>query len=119
MEPHRWPALGEFDFSVVGESHYQRELEQLAAQWPPGQPFEVQIVLDDDHPHDKMAVSVRHEGTVIAHMSRADARSYRRRLGALRIGSQPATCDAVLTGGFQKAEGRAFYGVQLDIKPFD
>lgn len=117
--PHTWPALGEFDFSVVGEANYQRALSALAAEFGTRSEFDVQIIPESDNPHDNMAVAIRRNGSTLAYMARGDARSYRRRLSSLRIGRGPATCSAMVIGGHQTASGTASYGLVLDIKPFD
>lgn len=117
--PHTWPALGDFEFEVVGESHYQRAIESLVRMHGTWTEFEVQIVPEIDNPHDHMAVAIKRDGQLLAYMARRDARSYRRRLASLRLGRGPATCGARIIGGHQTAAGPAMFGLQLDIKPFD
>jgi hypothetical protein len=119
----RWPALGEFDFEVVGESHYQQALRRLA------QPHDehgadkqcvAELIPERDNPHDPQAVRVAIDGNTVGYLSRDDARSFRRRLSSRKRGGQVTACDAVIRGGGVRDDGeRLFYGVWLDIKPFD
>ena len=118
-----WPSLGDFDFEVVGESHYQKALAKLAGDHGDQSPnLQVKAVLipDNKNPHDDKAVRVEVEGYTVGHLSRDDARSFRRRLGAKKLGVVPTGCDAIIMGGYLARDGtRASYGVSLDIKPFD
>ncbi|MCP5319976.1 MAG: hypothetical protein H7A12_04015 [Pseudomonadales bacterium] len=44
----------------------------------------------------------------------------RRLLGQKRLSGVNATCDALVVGGGTRRNGeKLFYGVKLDIKPFD
>lgn len=116
--PMHWTNDGAFDFDVVGESHYQRAISQLHTQYADGE-FVAQLVPEENE-HDSSAVAVYGDGMKVGHLSRDDARSFRRRLGAKRLTGQTTTCPAIITGGFEKADGtRAMYGVQLDMKPFE
>lgn len=116
---HRWPSLGEFNFPVVGESFYQGALAALAHQHGTRTTFAVLLVLDNDNPHDPQAVAVMTQGERLGHLSRQDARSYRRRLSALRLSELPATCDAQLIGGPTSTDPARSYGLLLDLKPFE
>jgi hypothetical protein len=118
-----WPALGEYEFEVVGESHYQRALMALAGDHG-DDAADVQttavVVPYDSNPYDDKAVKVLIDGHEVGHLSRDDARSYRRRLAAKKQGMVPAQCGALIMGGFIGRDGeRASYGVRLDMKPFE
>lgn len=118
-----WPHIGDFDFDAVGESFYQRDLETIAG--PHGtESVEINCVatlkLEDDNPHDPKAVAVIINGCKVGHLSREDARSFRRRLGQKRLSGATTTCDAIIVGGGTRRNGeKLMYGVKLDIKPFD
>ena len=78
-----WPPLGDYDFEVVGESHHQRVLKALRDSVSnPNQPATGTAILapENDNPYDNKAVRVTVGGHTIGHLSRDDARSYRRRL---------------------------------------
>jgi hypothetical protein len=118
-----WPELGHYDFEVVGESNYQRALKALRDTVPdPNEDAIATAILvpEDNNPHDNKAVRVTVQGYTIGYLSRDDARSYRRRLAAKKLGMVPASCEVLITGGHLLEDGsRAFFGAQLDMKPFD
>lgn len=116
--PVHWTNDGNFEFDVVGESHYQRAISQLHSQHQDRE-FVVQLVPEENE-HDSSAIAVYGDGMKVGHLSREDARSFRRRLGAKKLSGQTTTCPAVITGGFEKDDGtRAMFGIQLDMKPFE
>ena len=120
---HHWPALGNFEFEVVGESNYQKAIAAAAGSHGT-QSADVQCLAtlepEDDNPYDPKAVAIRIQGTLVGYLSREDARSFRRRLGQKRISGQVTTCDALIVGGGTRKNGeKLHYGVKLDIKPFD
>ena len=117
-----WPSEDRFEFEVVGESFYQGELARIVGQH---EEESVQVrcvatlVPEDDNKHDPKAVAVLVSGRKVAHLSREDARSFRRRLGQKRLSGAITTCDAIIVGGGMRRNGeRLMYGIQLDIKPF-
>lgn len=118
-----WPELGDYDCEVVGESFYQPVLKALMGD--PKDPAmdgrgTAILVPDDSNPHDNKAVKVTVQGFTIGHLSRDDARSYRRRLASKKLGMVPASCGVQITGGYTLADGsQAHYGAVLDIQPFD
>lgn len=118
-----WPERGQYDFEIVGESHYQMVLAALADV--PDTPDQEKtgtaiLVPEDTNPHDNKAVRVTVQGLTVGYLSREDARSYRRRLAAKKLGMVPASCGILVTGGHQLRDGtRASYGAMLDIKPFN
>jgi len=120
---HAWPERGEYDFEVVGESKYQHVLKALRDTVPdPNESVTGTAILvpEDSNPHDNKAVKVTVQGLTIGYLSREDARSYRRRLAAMKLGLVPASCGYVITGGYLLKDGsRAHFGAQLDMKPFD
>lgn len=115
---HEWPELGEYEFEVVGESYYQDALRSLHSSASDGIVTAL-LVPDDANPHDNQAVRVVVEGQTVGHLSRQDARSFRRRLAAFQLSGAVSTCKARITGGHQLRNGsQASFGLQLDLKPF-
>lgn len=118
-----WPARDEYEFEVVGESFYQPALQALAGDHgddAANLETTAVVVPDDNNPHDNKAVKVLIDGHQVGHLSRDDARSYRRRLAAKKQGMVAAQCGALIMGGFVSRGGeRASYGVRLDMKPFE
>lgn len=119
----KWPSIGEFEFEVVGESHHQDALRHLAGDHgtvSADAEYEAVLVPQDDNPHDNKAVAVYLRGLHVGHLSRDDARSFRRRLGQMKLTGQVTACDALIVGGWVDRIGkRMHYGVQLDLKPFE
>jgi len=118
-----WPGMGDFEFEVVGQSFYQKELSRLTGVQGE-KSAEVQCVAtlarEDDNKHDPKAVAVLVDGRKVAHLSREDARSYRRRLGAKKLSGATTTCDALVVGEGTRRNGeRLMYGIKLDIKSFE
>ncbi len=118
-----WPALNEYDFEVVGESNYQDVLKTLRGNLddPAMDGIGTAILVPEDtNPHDNQAVKVTVQGFTIGYLSREDARSFRRRLAAKKLGMVPSSCGLLITGGYMLEDGsQAFFGAQLDMKPFD
>lgn len=123
-----WPELMEYDFEVVGESHYQEAIEKIAKQQaekytnnPDAKivPLTAYLIPDDHNEYDDKAVRVDINGMQVGYLSREDARSFRRRLGAKKLTGQVTTCCALITGGHIKDGNQAHYGVVLDMKPFE
>lgn len=118
-----WPALGEYDFEVVGESNYQKALQRLAGDHGT-ESADVDVVAElypeDNNRHDPKAVAVLVGGQAVGYLSREDARSFRRRLGQKGLGSVTTTCGAQIVGGGTRRNGEKLsYGIRLDIKPFE
>jgi hypothetical protein len=90
-QEHHWEGRGDFEFEVVGESHYQATLAALAGPHraeSAEKPCRAVLVLEDTNAHDPKAVCVQIEGKKVGYLARKDARSYRRRLGACAAEAQ-------------------------------
>lgn len=118
-----WPPLGDYDFEIVGESHYQDSLKKLAGEHDQGganRQCVARLIPEDDNQYDDKAVCVEIENKVVGYLSREDARSFRRRLGTKKLTGQTTICNAMIMGGSTRNTGEVLsYGVLLDIKPFD
>jgi hypothetical protein len=106
----------------VGEAQYQEAIRRLAGDHGTSSAdaeHEAEIVPEDDNRFDPKAVAVRIRGERVAYLSRSDARSFRRRLGQRQLSGQTTSCRACICGGGTRRNGeKLFYGVKLDIKPF-
>lgn len=121
--PYLWPKLDEYEFEIVGESNYQDAIKRLAGDHgtkSSAGEFRA-LLIPEDNPHDHLAVRVDGEGVgTIGYMSRDDARSFRRRLAAKKLGDSVTVCSAVTAGGGSARNGNKFsYGVRLDLKLFE
>ena len=116
---HHWTHDGNFEFDVVGESFYQQSIRTLAQRHAAADQVTA-ILWPQGNEHDQLAVGVYIDGLKVGHLSREDARSFRRRLGAKKLGTAVTSCPAMFTGGHEIEPGKyAMTGVQLDMKPFD
>ena len=108
-----------FSLAVVGESSYQAALERICGRRTRDGHDVVtlaSLTLEDDNPHDSMAVRVAIQGQTVGYLTRDKARAYRDRLAARGHLQPAATCRARIRGGWYRgADDVGSYGVQLDV----
>lgn len=104
-----------FAVEVVGESHYQRELESLVGGREEDSAEEyvtAMLVPENSNPHDSKAVRVEVQGKTVGYLSRQDARQWRKVTGA----SSPQQCPAVIVGGWDRGgTDQGHFGIRLDL----
>ena len=114
-----WIGTGSYDFDIVGESHYQRTLAQIAG--PKNEDSKehacvATINLKDSNPHDHNAVRVDINGKTVGYFSRGDAVAYRHALTACRAPAIAYGVRAKIVGGWDRGNGDVgSYGVKLDF----
>lgn len=96
---------------IVGESHYQHALEQLAKDYPRRYIDNVELYLEDDNKYDSNAVAVAVEGETIGYLPKDDALKYRQSIERLGYSNAIGTCAGKLTGGGANRN----YGFILDL----
>lgn len=110
---------GSFAVEVVGESHFQSELKRLCGGYAGhSQCIRVTatLLLDDNNPHDNKAVQVHVGNKQVGHLSRQDARKYRRMLSNLGRPTSAGTCEAEIVGGWKRSrKDIGKFGVRLDL----
>ena len=110
---------GEFDFDIVGESHYQETLELIAGGWTyDGCHLCVDAIVlpEDSNLSDKQAVRVDISGATVGYLTREDARRWRRWLVRKGLELSPVTCKALITGGWNRGgDDWGHFGVRLDF----
>ena len=77
------PGPGTYAIDVVGESYYQPALESICGgreAWPEGKIVEAILIHEDNNPHDNQAISINIQGKKVGHLSRSDARKYRKEM---------------------------------------
>lgn len=118
-----WPSLGNFEFEIVGESNYQNALKKLAGEHGnENVRAEViaELIPEDNNKYDSKAIAVKIQNELVGYLAKEEARMFRRRLGQKGLSDKVTTCAAIIVGGGIKKNGeRLFYGVKLDIKPFE
>lgn len=116
--------VGLYRINVAGESFYEDSfLDLCGAKTIAGvdMKFIARLTLQDDNPYDKHAVAVTIQGFPVGHLSRIDARAFRRcvRYGALSS-SEVFECAAIVRGGWDRGERDiAGFGVRLDLQLAD
>jgi hypothetical protein len=115
---------GAEDLEVVGESFHQDNLWRLVGARPRHehvrQDIYAVLVAEEDNPYDPDAVAVWIEGLMVGHLSREDARRYRRGLLAQqRAQGKPIALAGVIAGGGMRDDGPGMLGVFLRFDPED
>lgn len=119
---HEWSDGGSFSFEIVGEANYQPTLRRLVGSENAARGdslFTAKLVPENGNAYDDKAVGVYIGGQKVGHLSRQEARSFRRRLGAKKLTGCVTTCPATIFGG-RVVDGKTqSLGVWLDLKPFE
>ena len=108
-----------FTFPIVGESHYQRNLEKIVGgKSDGGAKFETDVFLarEADNPHDQNAVCVIIKNLPVGYLPREKARQYVAYMDQLGIGMSHATCRGKIVGGWKHEDGHeGSFGVRLSL----
>jgi hypothetical protein len=102
----------------VGESHYQGALGVVAGGRTPFGPrtrlLTAALAREPDNPYDAGAVRIEVGGATIAYLPRDDAPRFHSLLDRLSRAGVPATCRALLTGGWDQGHGdRGAIGIKV------
>lgn len=99
--------LSSFKFSVVGESFYQDELEEIFEEHGDGERAFVGAYLtpEDDNEYDKNAVAVVVNQKIIGHLSKTDAKKYHSSFKPYRV------CRVVVGEGSDESNGNIWVKV--------
>jgi tellurite resistance protein len=113
---------GGYHFEVVGESHYQADLESVAGgRTEDGANCECVAMLTPEHdnPYDPQAVSVNVNGHKVGYLPRNWAAKFDVALAS--NGYAQAACKALIVGGWERGgNDRGHFGIKLDIAlPFN
>ncbi len=115
---HHLQGNGNFNFQIVGESFYQKNLALIAgAKQENGVEVRKKAVLflDPFNRHDKNAVRVEIDNLIVGHLSKDNANKYRAWLKANNLKKATCQADALINGGWIRPDGEGFYGVCLDF----
>lgn len=109
---------GTFALDIVGESHFQSALNNIAGgKTPDGHQIQTEslLILDDDNQHDDKAVMVAINGNIVGYLPRKLARQHRNQIAEAGLSNANAECAALITGGWNRGGGDVgYYGVKLD-----
>jgi len=109
------PRLDRFSVGIVGESHYEANLEAICGKRTAegeNRIVRATLILEDSNPHDSNAVRVDIDGKTVGYLRRAAAKRYRKKFP----GQNGAQCDANIRGGWKrKGDDVGNYGVWLDL----
>ncbi len=105
---------GRFGLDVVGESFNTRNIARIDKRH--GEPghacfIAAHLVMESNNPHDKNAVRVDIDGLKVGHLSRADAKAYRRLIGATGTPNAIGRCEAKIV-----AHGDDIWSIRLDTE---
>jgi TM2 domain-containing membrane protein YozV len=109
---------GTFRFNIVGESHYQDNIEWLAGGRTEESAYRVvtaEVECDNNNPYDNNAVVVKIGGYVVGYLDREDAPKYRTWLWNQGLKEESITCPAVIVGGWKRGRDVGHFGVKLDL----
>ena len=105
-----------YPFEIVGESHYQSNIERFAVKREGKGCFtevEAKIIRDINNSHDKNACRVDISGLTVGYFPRNNAESWVKLLGRLNMpDNSEVHVKAVIVGGGSKDHS---FGVRLDI----
>jgi len=108
---------GSYRFEVVGESHYQADLERIVGgRTEDSASFQCVGTLtpEPNNPYDPQAVCVSVDGCTVAHLSRDWAPKFNAALSS--SGYTRASCNALIVGGWDRGDDdRGHFGIKLDI----
>ena len=113
-----------FRVDVAGESFYETSFVELCGQRTlegVRVPVTARLQLQDDNPHDRAAVAVTIGGRPVGHLSRHDARSFRRSVRYGKLSTfEVFECAALIVGGWDRGEDdMGNFGVKLDLSLLD
>lgn len=106
-----------FNLPVVGESHYQKNLENICGKRTEdgeNRIISATLVAEDDNEHDENAICVMIEGKKVGYLGRGDAIKFRKHYRSKPYSSYD--CQAQIRGGWERKGGdKGHYGVCLDV----
>jgi hypothetical protein len=111
---------GDFEVHVVGESHYQRQLENICGK-PSAEGvslnLKASLVFEDSNKFDKLAVRVDISGAPVGYLNRESSRIFRCSIRNSELKTHSAfQCDALIAGGWDRGrDDKGMYGVRLDL----
>lgn len=114
---------GEYDTDVVGESHYQENLERVVGgRTEDGAEHECIATLlpEPENKHDRNAVRVEIDGMIVGYLARDDAKEFLRAARKAGMTREGLPAKALVVGGWDRGKNdRGHFGVRLDLSIYD
>jgi hypothetical protein len=115
---------GHFDIHVVGESHYLTNFEKICGtRRAAGANLKVRarLILEDENPHDVMAVRISVDGYPVGYLPSDVARDFRKAVIDGDLSEYPIfECAASIVGGWDKGnDNLGHYAIKLDLPQDD
>lgn len=110
----KWVATDGYVLDVVGESHYRASLLKILHGVDARELKAIAVLVPYKSRHDKHAVRVEIRSHIVGHLSRDDARAYRKRLAKKFGEGKVAAADALIGSGLEAGE-RGPIGVRLAV----
>ena len=112
--------VGEDYAEVVGESHYQRQLERVVGgRTEQGAHFRcvARLIREPTNVHDPNAVMVTVDGQTVGYINRDDAEDVAAMVERMDAQRSPAWVPATIVGGWRDSRGSGSFGIELDGLP--
>lgn len=110
---------GTYNIDVVGESNYQNALIKICgghSRDGHNKVIRAQLIHENSNPHDNMAIRIDIQGMTVGYLTRTLAREFRKRLLESGYPGKPASCNAIIVGGWDRGKGdKGHFGVRLDL----
>jgi hypothetical protein len=106
---------GEYDFELVGESHYKLRIYSMLPDHITNQSdqrayFIGRVNLENDNEFDKQAVNFTIDKSIVGYFPRDEARKFRKMINKNNLDINNLTCRSVVVGGKDKD-----YGIWLEL----
>lgn len=113
------PPTGAFSLPIVGEASYQEALLFICGgktTESANRICDAVLIFENTNPHDSNAIRVDIQGMTVGYLSREHAKQFRRQWKQEGLPEVPATCRAIIKGGWYRGpQDEGHFGVCLDI----
>ena len=108
-----------FEYEIVGESFYQKELNRIVGQKTEESveiPKQAKLKRDLNNQHDKNAVAVYIDGSIVGYLNKRDAKDFCRLIKRNRFKDTDSfNVDALIVGGWKRKGSEGSFGVKLNM----
>jgi hypothetical protein len=108
-----------YSIDVVGESNYQNALMKICGGYTKeghNKTIRAHLIHEDSNPYDNKAIRIDIQGMTVGYLSRTLAREFRKQLFESGYPGKPASCNAIIVGGWDRGKSdKGHFGVRLDL----